>query len=1285
MKRMKRYWFLGVVVIMALLFAGMTFANEKPGILGKSNSINKKTGLSPIWTNLKGNKSPSPINFSDLATPVYKSHIWDRSESTPQPEGLCDPGYYDMMGETWTADTDGTTMVWAAGGNLYFADATDPTHPLEMWWGDIPIKVRIHNGIVYVFCYFGTYLLDTSGGYMGGLSVGAYYGYCDAIPSADDSYLFAFRWDFFSMGTPGDMEVYEISTFSLLYTVPPSPSGYYTAGFIPEDEHSQGKVLIAADIVNGYLDFYDISQLDVCAPQYIGTIADPYGNAGQILYKYPYLYVNYEPTWYYHPFLYWGWDDWCWISVYRLDDVSDPNNHYFIKQYEDIYDVTAMKPADTGIFVANLQGRVALFEDQFANVIKTGYFTQPSNYWIDKAVYDAGFSANGGLVADGVKGARFFDGDLRETSHFITGGFAYDVIPQGNYLYVPSGGAGLAIIDNTDPTYPITLSFFEPPGIDHLGYGFDEIYFAAISGDGNFAYVSDGTDKVWVVNISDKSHPVLLSGITTPYTTGGSPVTGLVMSGSYLLVGTTTDLQLVDVESIASMPALITSVPVAGGIYKIEGFSHSAYPGETFIGVENNGAPYNLYTFRINTQNSPPTLDPTGDTTAFPFANLLEDMTIAGEVVYVMDSTATVYPIRFIANSPAVHFTLDTTGQVPYVSTAGPQGTNFVEAISLTRLAVTNSGYMLLLLDITNPMAPTLLPTGIGGFVPVYPMNNVTALHFYNGYLYYGSDWFGTGAVTYDSTDDDLPTVTAGPLPATIYANCAPKMLEGVVPITVKVKDTTTAIKQVDFYFIDYVVGQWRRFKQIKTQTPAGVEGTYTANFDTLAWWKQTGSKDPSPIRVRVYDSACNTLVYNSVDSYGINVPPEFTVTFDAGCNHPPLSQPCESENWIVCGKLGFTVTGTDYPTNLKPDCAASNVSQIAYNIDKGTDGPWTIFSPVTSQYITIDTASLTDGPHTLYIRVTNAVGLSQMTEQTTGRSSWTFIVDNNGPSPYITAPMAGDLVKGSSIKLAAKMQDELEGKPVKKVEFYLDDPNPGDDIIGGTLIGTVTTKDEQGEYSTTWDASTFTYGDHVLVAWAYLDTACCFGPFKTPLVSFNLVQYVAMTVTATAAPTSVGIDQAVTFTAAVTGGQEPYTYAWAFGDSETGSGQVTTHSYTTAGSYSATVTVTDNTGTSVTSQPVTITVSGTPPPPPPENPVITSVKKARSPFRLHIYGSKFKPGCEVYIGTTKVPITTYKDSSHVVAKKGAALKALCPKGVQVMITVKNPDGGVSNEFPYTR
>ncbi len=84
--------------------------------------------------------------------------------------------------------------------------------------------------------------------------------------------------------------------------------------------------------------------------------------------------------------------------------------------------------------------------------------------------------------------------------------------------------------------------------------------------------------------------------------------------------------------------------------------------------------------------------------------------------------------------------------------------------------------------------------------------------------------------------------------------------------------------------------------------------------------------------------------------------------------------------------------------------------------------------------------------------------------------------------------------------------------------------------------------------------------------------------------------------------------------------------------------------------------------------------------------PVITSVVKKTNPFRLVVTGTDFLNPCSVRINGTDVPVTTYKSGTKVVAKGGAALKALLPKGVPVSVTVYNTTDAVSSEpYTYTR
>ncbi len=169
-----------------------------------------------------------------------------------------------------------------------------------------------------------------------------------------------------------------------------------------------------------------------------------------------------------------------------------------------------------------------------------------------------------------------------------------------------------------------------------------------------------------------------------------------------------------------------------------------------------------------------------------------------------------------------------------------------------------------------------------------------------------------------------------------------------------------------------------------------------------------------------------------------------------------------------------------------------------------------------------------------------------------------------------------------------------------------------------------------------------------------------------------------AVTCDASASPATGAVPLTVNFTGTETHNNcegEP-TFAWDFGDQETSTEQNPTHTYQSAGTYNWSFTVT------VDGKPCTktgtVTVTEVAPP------TIASVKKATNPFRLIIMGTGFQNNCKVKINNVEVPTTAFKSSTKVVAK-GKGLKNMVPKGQAVTITVVNPDGGVSNEYTYTR
>src|SRR3989449_1214367 len=97
------------------------------------------------------------------------------------------------------------------------------------------------------------------------------------------------------------------------------------------------------------------------------------------------------------------------------------------------------------------------------------------------------------------------------------------------------------------------------------------------------------------------------------------------------------------------------------------------------------------------------------------------------------------------------------------------------------------------------------------------------------------------------------------------------------------------------------------------------------------------------------------------------------------------------------------------------------------------------------------------------------------------------------------------------------------------------------------------------------WDPDSFNVSSHNWSGWE-LHPFTAWKPARAPL-----------SVSMSASPASPSVGQQVTFTASVSGGLPPYSYAWKFGDGATGTGNPATHIYTAQGSYPLVLNVTDS------------------------------------------------------------------------------------------------------------
>ena len=146
----------------------------------------------------------------------------------------------------------------------------------------------------------------------------------------------------------------------------------------------------------------------------------------------------------------------------------------------------------------------------------------------------------------------------------------------------------------------------------------------------------------------------------------------------------------------------------------------------------------------------------------------------------------------------------------------------------------------------------------------------------------------------------------------------------------------------------------------------------------------------------------------------------------------------------------------------------------------------------------------------------------------------------------------------------------------------------------------------------------------------------------------------------------------AVKFVDASTGA--PSAWSWAFGDGETSSVQNPSHVYLVPGTYTVSLTATGEGGSDTISRSVTVSPACT----------ISGVALTQSPFCLRIKGTRFQSGCRVLIDGRVVAATLYRSATLLLAR-GSGLAAKLPKGIAVQIVVRNPDGGRSAPFDFTR
>jgi len=247
----------------------------------------------------------------------------------------------------------------------------------------------------------------------------------------------------------------------------------------------------------------------------------------------------------------------------------------------------------------------------------------------------------------------------------IVTSYAQGVTVVGNYAYVADGSSGLKIIDVSNKTGPILVG---STATGKRGYAQD------VTVVGNYAYVSDQAGGLKIIDVSNKASPILIRSAVT------SNARGVSVVGNYAYVADFTGgLKIIDVSNKTS-PVLVGSAATqqAWGITVVGNYAYvaDATGGLKIIDV-------------TNTAN--PTL--VGSTAMAGYAY---GVTVVGNYAYVADATG----LKII----------DITNKASAVLT-GSVATQFASGVTV----VGNYAYVadgiggLKIIDVSNKASPILV------------------------------------------------------------------------------------------------------------------------------------------------------------------------------------------------------------------------------------------------------------------------------------------------------------------------------------------------------------------------------------------------------------------------------------------------------------------------------------------------------------------------------------------------------------------------------------------------
>jgi hypothetical protein len=189
--------------------------------------------------------------------------------------------------------------------------------------------------------------------------------------------------------------------------------------------------------------------------------------------------------------------------------------------------------------------------------------------------------------------------------------FVEDIAVSGTYAYVAVGGAGLRVVDVSDPANPIEVGAWDSPGYAEgvdvsghtvyladgpyglrvvdasdpasptpLGSAYDMNYAFDVAVSGDYAYIAAAGAGLLVADVSDPAHPLEVSSLDTAGYAQGVTVAGEIA----YIADEWEGLQIVDVSDPAD-PTLISSFKTPGWAFGVAISGTQAYVADAFMGL----------------------------------------------------------------------------------------------------------------------------------------------------------------------------------------------------------------------------------------------------------------------------------------------------------------------------------------------------------------------------------------------------------------------------------------------------------------------------------------------------------------------------------------------------------------------------------------------------------------------------------------------------------------------------------------------------------------------------